>query len=87
MSFKLPYYSSLHIIIIVEDKIMMNNMKITNLQTHTFLLGSGFVFPLGSGFVFPFVSGFVFPFESGLVFQLGSGFVFPLGSGLGLVPL
>ena len=79
MSFKLPYYSSLHIIIIVEDKIMMNNMKITNLQTHTFLLGSGFVFP--------FVSGFVFPFESGLVFQLGSGFVFPLGSGLGLVPL
>ena len=79
MSFKLPYYSSLHIIIILEDKIIMNNMKITNLQMHTFLLGSGFIFPLGSGFVFPF--------ESGLVFPLGSGFVFPLGSGLGLVPL
>ena len=71
MSFKLPYYSSLHIIIIVEDKIIMNNMKITNLQIHTFLLGFGFVFP----------------FESGLVFPLGSGFVFPLRSGLGLVPL
>jgi len=71
MSFKLPYYSSLHIIIIVEDKIIMNNMKITNLQIHTFLLGFGFVFVFESGFVFP----------------LGSGFVFPLGSGLGLVPL
>ena len=71
MSFKLPYYSSLHIIIIIEDKIIMNNMKITNLQIHTFLLGFGFVFAFESGFVFP----------------LGSGFVFPLGSGLGLVPL
>jgi len=56
MSFKLPYYSSLHIIIIVEDKIIMNNMKITNLQIHTFLLG----------FVFAFESGFVFPLGSGL---------------------